>query len=169
MTLEIGKSGSKALLAAVRQLATTEVLVGFPAGEAPREDGSKLTNAAIAYIQDNGAPEANIPARPFMRPGIEAVKDQIAVALGKAGRAAINGDSAGVQAGLTAAGFAAEGSIKERITDGIDPPLAAATLAARKRKGFQGETPLLRSGELRNAVRHVLRDRGGWVIYVRKR
>lgn len=51
MTAGIGKSGSKALLAADRQLARTEVLVGFPTGEASREDGSKHTIAAVAYIQ----------------------------------------------------------------------------------------------------------------------
>ena len=45
--------------------------------------------------------------------------------------------------------------------DGIPPALVPATLAARKRAGFRGETPLLRSGQLRNGVQYVVVRRGG--------
>ena len=44
----------------VRILANSRLLVGFPAESAGRDEGP-LTNAALAYIHDNGAPEAGIP------------------------------------------------------------------------------------------------------------
>ena len=156
MALQVGKQGSKALLKAVRDLIKTDVLVGFPSGGVPREDGSPLTNAAIAYIQDKGAPEANIPARPFMEPGIRAAQEAITKRLAQAAKAAVAGDAAGIQAGQQGAGLAGVAAIRNLIQDGIDPPLAAKTLAARKREGFQGETPLLRSGELREGVKWVI-------------
>ena len=145
----------KAILAAYRQLARTDVLVGFPAG-GPQAEGSAITLAALAYIQNNGAPEANIPARPFMEPGIQAAQDRIVAQLRKAGQAVARGDAEGVRAGQEAAGMVAVAAIKTLITDGIAPPLAPATLAARKREGFQGETPLLRTGQLRNGVQYVV-------------
>jgi phage gpG-like protein len=160
MALQVGKQGSKILMRAVDRLVKTEVLVGFPEGGAPRDDKSPLTNAAIAYIQEHGAPEANIPARPFMAPGIETAKNQITAALRRAAQAGMDGHEAGVEAGQKAAGMAAVTSIKLMITDGIDPPLAPKTLAARKRKKFEGETPLLVTGALRDGVTWVL-VRGG--------
>ena len=156
MTVLRGKQGSRALMKAVRGLVQTDVLVGYPSGEAPREDGSPLNNAAIAYIQEHGEPEHNLPARPFLEPGIRNAQERITAGLRRAAKAAIEGNAQGVAAGQQAAGSAAVNSIKEVIQDGIDPPLAPATLAARKRKGFRGETPLLRTGELRNGVQWVL-------------
>ncbi len=154
-----GKSGSKALKTAIRGLLKTQVLVGFPAG-GEQAEGSHLTLAQLAYIQDRGAPEANIPAREFMAPGIRAVQDQIAVQLRRAAQAAIMGDAAGVEAAQTGAGIVAVGSIKNLITEGISPALAPKTLAARKRVGFEGKTPLLRTGQLRNGVQFVLARKG---------
>lgn len=48
------------------------MLAGFPAG-GEQVEGSHLTLAQLAYIQDRGLPEANIPARAFTAPGIRAM------------------------------------------------------------------------------------------------
>jgi hypothetical protein len=58
-------------------LGRSRVMVGVPADKASRS-GDTINNAALAYIQENGAPEVNIPPRPFMKPGIATVQPQIA-------------------------------------------------------------------------------------------
>lgn len=50
-----------------------EVLIGIPMSTTERPDG-EITNAELGYIHEYGAPEANIPARPFLIPGVESVK-----------------------------------------------------------------------------------------------
>ena len=82
----------------LRLLADLEVLVGFPEDSTERdetattEEGKEpITNAALGYIHDNGAPEVNIPARPFMKPAIEENKEKIERALSGAMRQAMRG------------------------------------------------------------------------------
>lgn len=174
-----------ALIEATRVLTRQEVLVGVP-GETNfkgREAGEP-SNAALAYVHDNGEPAANIPARPFMRPGIKNAQPQILNQLRAAGVAALRGDSTKVTARLHAAGFAAVAGIRAVITAGIPPPLAPSTVAdrIRHRKGATwrrkrraevaanvaagaapGEgifTPLIDTGAMRAAITHVIRARG---------
>lgn len=170
------------LVANLQKIAGVEVLVGFPEDTTERDpDGDTptgITNASLAYIHDNGAPEQNIPARPFMAPGIESVQDKLADKLGQILKAAANGAPASTIAqGMTQVGIIAATGIKNTINEGIDPPLAPATLrarAARGRKGAQEELnrrkkgeapstafakPLVDTGELRNAVSYAIRPR----------
>lgn len=170
------------LVESLRKLSGVEVLVGFPEETTEREEDadkpSGITNASLAYIHDNGAPEQNIPARPFMGPGIESVQDQIADKLGQILKAASNGAGATTVAqGMVQVGIIASTGIKNYINEGIDPPLAPATLrarAAKGRKGAQDELdsrrkgeapstglakPLVDTGELRNAVSFAIRPR----------
>ena len=51
------------VIKAVSDLATKDVLVGIPDSAPERKDGEPISNAQIGYIQETGAPEANIPAR----------------------------------------------------------------------------------------------------------
>jgi hypothetical protein len=150
--------------AGIALLATSRVLVGVPAAETNRkaEDGKppKITNAGIAYVQDLGSPELNIPARPFLRPGVEAVQGQIEHRMKQAGDAALNGKPDVVDRALHAVGLIAQASVRKKIVDGPFIPLAPATLAARRRKGFAGTKPLTVTGQLRNAISYVIR-RGG--------
>src|ERR1700757_4844462 len=81
---------------ALKELVANSVYAGYPDDGQEREDEdgnpTPITNAALAYIHDKGAPEAGIPARPFMIQGIESKKDQIADGLEQAGIAALDGD-----------------------------------------------------------------------------
>ncbi len=164
----------------IKELASKEVLVGFPEGP-PRGDDTPLTNAALAYIHDNGAPEQNIPARPFMVPGIAAVQDQIADTLtAGARRLVVVGDRAlSIDKELTRVGLMAVTSIRRTVTAGVPPPLADVTLRDRLRrhKGRAGEKlelesramgnapstdfakPLIDTGQLYRAVDYVIRER----------
>lgn len=171
------------LMEGIEILTNTRVMVGVPSDKnTRREEGP--SNAELAYIHDKGAPEANIPARPFMAPGIKDVQSQIVSELLLAGKAAISGAGAPtVKVYLSRVGIIAVRSIKNRITAGIPPPLAPATIAGRirrikgkKRKqkiadaraagtpwsrqsGSEGIfTPLKVTGQLFNAITYVLRD-----------
>lgn len=161
----------------LKQLADLQVLVGVPSDESARDDESGLTNAALAYIHDQGMPEQGIPQREFMRPGIDSIQPEITRRLKQMAKAAVTdeGDSMANQA--TALGLRAKLAIQNKINEGIPPPLAAATLrmrAAKGRKGAkaelearrQGEAPsvanakpLIDSGQLRNSINYVLRSR----------
>jgi hypothetical protein len=171
-------------LGGVENLANTVVMVGVPSDKTTRKEGTALTNADLAYIHDKGAPEANIPARPFMEPGIRAVQKEITDEMVKAGNAALGTKGAqSVGTYLNRVGIIASRSIKAVIGAGIPPPLAPSTIAGRIRRikgkkrrqkitdaqaagipdsrqmGMEGIfTPLVVTAQLRNAITYVLRD-----------
>lgn len=168
---------------AIRGLANEEVLVGFPEDTSARDpddaEDREITNAALGYIHDNGAPEQNIPARPFMIPGMNDAKAQATKILAGAARQALRLGAASNQpdAGLTAVGLAVQAAIRRKINSGIPPPLADSTLQRRAAKGRKGAAeelenraqgkasstqlakPLVDTAQMRNAVNFVIRGR----------
>jgi hypothetical protein len=176
-------------------LADIEVLVGFPEETAQRQEdsretddygkpiksveGSDMTNAALGYVHDNGAPEVNIPARPFMIPGIEEAKPRLVNKLAQMTNAVVRrgGGMTVVEQGFHQVGLIAKLSIQNKITEGIPPPLADSTLRERAKKGRKGAgiellsrekgyapsmdfaKPLVDTGQMRNAVTYVIRSR----------
>ena len=165
MSLITVKRGSPDLLKAVAELTKARTLVGVPAEEAGRdpEEGEPdpLNNAEIAYIQDNGAPEANIPARPFMRPGIMDARDKIVARMKSGTIKTLKGDKQAPMAMFEAVGLIAQAAIRKRINDGPFAPLSPRTLAERLRRGRTGTRPLIDTGQLRNSINYVIRKRGG--------
>jgi hypothetical protein len=168
---------------AFASLSKQDVLVGVP-----REDGmrkpepgelSTMTNAMLAYIHDNGSPAANIPARPFMHPGIEAAKARIVTQFKIAGKKALDGDVAAIEQGLNKVGLLAQSSIRNAINEGIPPALATATIKGRIRArtavkgakmelasreagndaGTDNAKPLVATGQMRNAINFILRKK----------
>lgn len=148
---------NKALLDLVDQ----EVLVGVPADKADRKDGSPITNAALAYIHNTGSPDANIPARPFMEPGVKDARPKVIGLLKEAGQYALKlgGNSLVVLKYLHAVGLTVQNSIRARINEGPFEPLKPGTIAGRLRRGRTGIKPLIDTGQLRNAIGYVLRSR----------
>lgn len=152
----------------------SEVLVGVPADKTNRDD--EMTNAGLAYIHDNGSPAANIPARPFMRPGIAAAKSDIIRKMKQGAKKVLKGNSDDT---LTMVGLIAQSAIRAKINEGIPPPLADSTLKGRIRqrqaiKGAKAELahrkaggaaglglakPLIQTGQLRNSISFVIRKR----------
>ncbi len=143
---------------ALVKLASIRVMVGVPAEKGSRNDGGTINNAAIAYIQEHGAPEAGIPARPFLKPGIESKEAEILSAFKKVGKAAfVDGDPAKVDRGFNAVGLIAQSAVRAKITDGPFEPLKPSTIAARNRRGRTGTKPLIDTGQLRNSLTYVIR------------
>lgn len=162
------------------KLSKKDVLVGVPSDTSERKDNEgEMNNATIAYIQDNGSPAANIPARPFMVPGIEGCSDKLSGQFKKGAQDIISGNEGAIEASLTKAGLIAQASIRNKINEGIPPPLADSTLKARIRSGkavkgakaelksrFEGNPPsmssakpLVHTGQLRNSISFVVRNK----------
>lgn len=151
------------LLRSVKYLNERHTLVGVPAEKTARDSkgakGTPPTNSFLAYVHNYGSPAANIPARPFMEPGIKNAEAQIADQMKKASTAAGSGDQSGVDRGLNGAGIVAATSIKAKITDGPFVPLAPSTLRARRSRGRKGTRPLIDTGQLRNSITYVVRKK----------
>lgn len=156
--MTVTRDNSKNILATIRDMLNKRVMVGIPESENGRNDGS-IGNAALGMIHENGSGIRNIPARPFLKPGVAAVSDKCANLLKTAAQNAFD-DKNAIDKGLNAVGLVAQASVKKRIVsqEGFTP-LKAATIAARKRKGKQGEKALIRTGQLLNSITYVVREK----------
>lgn len=144
------------LTEALSSLAREAVLVGVPREKADRKGDSEqgMNNATLAYIHDNGSPAQNISARPFMKPGIKNVQPTISIFFKQAAFAAAHGNATGVERALTKVGLTAQASIRNRIGEGIPPPLKPGTIlnrnrsrgTASKRKSEKDYAALVESG-----------------------
>jgi len=165
-----------ATLKAIGGLVARDVLVGNPAAKAPRE-GDPINNPTIGYISEYGSPARNIPARPWLAPGIQKAQGAIADEFGHAAQAALDGSTAGVTTAMKRAGLVAVNSARTEINTGDFVPLADSTLRARARRG-RGDKgaklelasrdagnapsndfarPLIDTGQFRNSVAYVVR------------
>lgn len=127
----------------VADLAKQRVMVGIPQEKTDRqpdenETHTPITNAAIGYIAEHGAPEVSIPARPWLKPPIKANSDKIAMMLKSVAKKALDGDKNQIAQGLTTTGTYVVRLITQGIRAGIAPPLAASTLKKRARRGRKG-------------------------------
>jgi hypothetical protein len=185
MTVKITIDKMADIIKAVSQLAGKDVLVGIP-DSAPERTDTPITNAQIGYIMETGSPASNLPARPFLIPGVAEVQAKCAERLKKAATAALGGNLSGAEASLTAAGLIAQNSVKKKINDGPFAPLSPQTIAQRKNsrqtqsmrkaekdyfkhlaagkteqeaQDLAGIKPLINTGSLRNSVTFVVRKK----------
>jgi hypothetical protein len=158
VTMTVNKVGK--VLAGMELLTKREVLVGVPAAKGPRQDGDPITNAEIAYIMEYGAPEVNIPARPTIIPGVRACEAKVRAYLKVAAAAGLAGDVPRIMRALNAAGLTAQASIRNQFTSGQFIPLAPRTIQARLRRGRTGTMPLIDTGQFRNSINYVIREKG---------
>lgn len=162
--LSVKTDTTKELMKALKTFNGSEVLVGIPSTTAGREpdpqNPSPINNATIGYIMENGSPAANIPPRPHLRPGVEDNKAKIVNRYRGAAKKALDGDLKAIGIAHQVVGQETADAVKAKITEGPFEALAASTLAARRRRGFAGESPLIETGAYRNAITYVVRPRG---------
>lgn len=191
LNIKVVQDNMAKLESALLELSNAVILVGIPEDKTQRqadEHGkAPLTNAQIGYIHEHGAPEINLPARPWLYPGVESVRDTLVSRMEGAGRAALRGSHEGVNRQLVATGEAAVAGIRNYIAAGIAPPLSPVTVANRmhrtkgssysrkatpamqrefNEKYARGEatmaesptTPLIDTGQLIHAITWVRRD-----------
>lgn len=184
--VQVTRQSFEDIIDSVRTILNVEILVGVPSdtterpeGLEPQDEGA-ITNAALAYIHDQGSPEAHIPQREFMRPGIANARDGIERKLAAAMRAAMRGDVVVAEMSMQQAGLVAQSSIRNKIDEGIPPPLADYTLRKRNARTLKGSKsaqyemsrrkqglapstmyarPLIDTGELRKSITYVIRSR----------
>lgn len=164
----------------INNLVKKDVLVGIPDTTAERnqdEDSGPINNATLGYIHENGSPARNIPARPFLVPGVADAQERIEQRLNKAAKAALGNQRRKSDDELEAAGMIARDSVKRKINSGEFEPLSEATLRARAAKGRKGAKaelesraqgnapnndnarPLIDTGQLRNSINYVVRNK----------
>jgi hypothetical protein len=178
------KDATPQLMKALAALGRRAIMVGVPADEEQphlgtgtvesnkRDDDNgkpaPINNATIGYIHEGGAPEAGIPPRPHLVPGINAAKEKLIKRFEGAGRAALAGNTAAVDRYMTAAGIEAVSSVKRAIQEGIPPPLKPATIARRRKRSKASTyrrkainagdvTPLIDTAQYINSISFVLR------------
>lgn len=163
MPVKVTKDQTAEVLKSIRLLTGRQLLIGIPADSArqpDKDDPSPISNAAIGYIMETGAPDRNIPARPHLVPGVESIRPRIIAEMKKMGLAALKGDRAAIDKGYNIIGLLGQNAVRGKITDGPFAPLAPRTLAQRKARGRTGDRPLLDTGQLRAAYTYVIRVKG---------
>lgn len=161
--VRVVRDNSAAVLASIQAMAKRVVVVGVTQEKDIRKaDGTykgPIGNAGLAYVHETGSPRANVPARPFLKPGVAAAGPQAAKALGQAAGASFT-DKGALDRGLNAAGLIAQASVKKTIVAGEGfEPLAESTIRARQRRGIESEKPLIRTGQLVGSITYAVRDR----------
>lgn len=160
MSVVVGKITTKDQMAdvlkSIQSLVKEQTLVGIPDSNAARKEGP-INNAALGYINEFGSPANNIPARPFLIPGVEAAEPAVLKQLKRGAEGALDGRLDAADKALHSAGILAVNAVRGKINEGVPPPLADSTLAARRRRGRTGTKPLIDTGQLRNAITYVLR------------
>ena len=156
MSVTITKDRMADVLKSIQSLVKERTLVGIPAANAERRDGP-INNAAIGYINEFGSPANNIPARPFLIPGVEAAQPKVVKQLRRGADQALGGKLDAADKALHSAGIVAVNAVRAKISEGIPTPLKASTIAARARRGRTGTKPLIDTGQLRNSLTYVVR------------
>lgn len=162
MSAKLVKNRVPELLRALKAMSGRRVLVGIPSDSPDNDrDDAPITNAEIGLINEFGSPEANIPARPHLIPGVQAAWPDAQRRLAKGAEQVLklrpNAEGTVTNA-LEGAGMLARDAVVQEINDVLSPKLAPSTLADRRRRGFQGESPLIVTGAYKQSITYVVDD-----------
>jgi hypothetical protein len=152
-TRRINPGWAKKIAANLKSLAKKEVAVGFPRGgkaaSLTYDNGASVLDVAVW----NQFGTKDIPARPFMDQGTEAmiadVKGEMAAVARMANRKEVDAGQA-----LKKMGDFGVKSIQLAITDGTYEPNAPSTKRRKK-----SDKPLIDTGKMRQSVASVVRER----------
>ena len=111
---------------------------------------SGLTVAEVATYHEFGY---GVPERSFLRAYLEQNQEKVLDTLIQQLQSVLDGKRP-LKTALDRVGLLMVGEIKERISDGIAPPLEEATIAKKTRAGNRGDVPLINYGQLRNSIVH---------------
>jgi hypothetical protein len=152
---------------AIKQLTSTTVAVGIPNAKTSRKKGS-MTNSVLGYLFEVGSPATNMPARPWLNPGIKESQSKWIPFLRQAAEAALAGNLSAMTKAFNAAGLTAVSAVKSRIQSKIPPPLKPSTIRGRFRRRGQkvpkdfsaaDVTPLIDTGQFINSINYVVRKK----------
>ena len=158
--------GWKRVLALFAVAVVPTVKVGVQGKEAAEVHG-EITTGELAGIHEFGAQINNgfgrgikitVPERSFIRSTYDANFEKYARLLISGAGKVVDGKLSLRQV-AELVGIKAVADMKRTIASGIDPELRPSTIAGRKRQfGRASSTPLIASGQLRNAITAVVED-----------
>lgn len=159
-------SNVRQLNKSLEKLRQTAILVGIASDSKKdkRKDGGP-SNATLGYIHEKGSPAMNIPARPFLVPGVNEAKAEITKGMETAMQAALHDDMREVRTVLKQTGLKTVSSVKSYMQSAKFEPLKPSTIRNRNRsrmtkdkresEEMMDETsvkPLINTGQLRDAI-----------------
>jgi hypothetical protein len=176
------------VIAGMTALVGKQILVGYPESSTDRDGDIEgpITNATLGYIHEHGSPAANIPARPHLVPGVQKAEDKVVAYMEKATVATLSRNPKKADVYLRDAGIVAMNSVRNEIVTGDFVPLSPSTVRQRHKnrqtksmrqsekkylelvaggmspeeaQAATGIRPLNNTGQLRNAITYVLRNR----------
>ncbi len=166
-------SHAKELNKSLQRLQKSLIFVGIAAGSKgdSRKDGP--ANHLLGFVHEHGSPAANIPARPFLVPGVKEAKDEVKSGMEATMRAALNDDEKAVKSLLDQTGMKAVSAVKNYMRMGNFEPLKPSTIKNRNRsrltkgkrqneKVGQNIKPLVNTGALRDALDYYVEDGSGF-------
>lgn len=167
MALKVVGAGFPLVVRAVLAMSRERVLIGIPADGPARtpdpDEPNPPSNAQIAYVMETGSPVRNIPARPFLMPGIANAQPAAIAEMKKAAVAALKDVAAlkttasnggAIRDGLERVGQIGAAAVRQKMIDGPFVPLAGYTVAKRLKKGRNYDTPLIDTTQLYYSVTH---------------
>jgi hypothetical protein len=116
----------------IQALTGQQVLVGIPEEKGARSNSDPVTNAALGYIHEFGSPQHNIPARPWLIPGVRKGARDYMPHLRGAAAAVLDGKTTVAFRELNMAGILAAQSAQNMMATGNFVPLSPATIRARR-------------------------------------
>ena len=159
-------SNTKVLTKSLEKLKGMSILVGIASGgkkDKRKDEGPD--NSVLGYIHEKGSPAMNIPARPFLVPGVSEAKADIAKGMKTAMQAALHDDMREVKVILEQTGLKTVASVKSYMQSADFEPLKPSSIRNRNRsrmtKGKReseakldsaGIKPLINTGQLRDAI-----------------
>lgn len=170
MVVKVTTSLLKQFNQTMQSLIKKNVYVGIPADAKKRDDvqakdgmhPSKVTNAQLGYIHENGSAANNIPPRPFLKPGVAQAAPDIVRILGNA---AITTDTSAqdVDVALNTVGTKVRDTVKRRIQQSTDiEGLSETTKKIRATRKVNRRTgvmkPLIDTGQMLNSITYVVKE-----------
>jgi hypothetical protein len=142
--VSITKDNVSKVFAGITELVGQQVLIGIPEDKNKREGDEPANNAQIGAIHEGGSPLQNIPARPWLIPGVKKAEKPALGQLRKAADAALVGDTAEAARRLAAAGIIGANEARGMINSNIPPPLSPETV---RRRHYARGTKSMRESE----------------------
>lgn len=159
MSLKVLLDISNQIVNNIKTIKTKSLKIGIPASDDSRTNDPSIGNAYLGFINEKGSPANNIPARPFLVPGVEDGKKYYLPVLENAMKNSLTNPKS-LNNGLEKTGLIAVSKVKRRIVQQRDfAPLSDKTIKERKSKGFEGEKALIRTGQLLNSITYVIEEK----------
>ena len=161
MALKVLGAGFPLVVRAVLAMSRDRVLIGIPADGPARREPNAPSNAVLGYVMETGSPAHNIPARPFLVPGL---RDAQPAAVSILKQAAVNAlkdvaalkttaaNGGAVAQGLEAVGAVGRDAVRAKIDSGPFQALAPRTIAGRQARGNPSTDPLKDTLQLQQSV-----------------